>query len=567
MSDIRTVEFNALQKRVRDQLVAITNGTAGPAPLFSDKASTKSGIIGLGIVFVLLVAAAVVIAMVGMGNLYKDLAIHGPLYVLLVYIPIVFLISLVLLTIIQRRLVGSPFPFQPGRYLFATEFVDARNGTLRIVPMRLLSDFKGTHMHTNGVYTHTQLDFTFQGAKEQFSIRGQGAAQAAINAFGDSQRALAAAAEAQDWQTVANLDPFYECRRLGVWETSVTPGADDGPRVKTIPPFFRWRIAIAAGAALTLSPWLAMGRNYVSDEMLFSSAKTFDTESAYGQYLDNGWRHMDEARLAQPIAAFREAKKEATVSKMRRILKTYPGSSVESDARAALHGLYVKTLTDFQSKASTADPRMLPFMKRLLDYLEKNDTATVRVVFSPPSTGSLAQADVNFERAYSGAGRTVEPISPYFTPTHSAPREYTIVSRLNTAFASIFPTDVLTLELGGKAATPVREPSLSIAYAVGPSGRAYSSDDRQRVFVGIDVTFAMRMSIPNDSNLFDLGLKVSPPERFNYRFKAGSNQAEAAYNAMAERAFDEFTSKLQAVFFRNPPAAAAPRAPGASQPR
>jgi hypothetical protein len=554
MSDIRTIEFDALPGSVRDKFVAITNGTAGPAPLFAEKTSTKSGIVGLSIVFVLLVAASVVGAMTGMGNLYKDQAIHGPLIVLFVYIPVVFLLSLVLLTIIQRRLVGSPFPFHPGRYLFATEFVDARNGTFRIIPTRILSDLKGTHMHTNGVYTHTQLDFTFQGAKEQFSIRGQDAAQAAINAFWDSQRALAAAAEAQDWQTVENLDPFFECRRLGVWEAGATPGADAGPRVKEIPPLFRWRIAIAAGATIALAPWIAMGRNYVSDEMLFSDAKTFDTESSYGQYLDNGWRHMDEARLAQPIAAFREAKKEATVSKMRRILKTYPGSSVESDARAALHGLYVKTLTDFQSKASTADPRMLPFMKRLLDYLEKNDTATVRVVFSPPSTGSLAKADANFERAYSATGRTVEPISPYFTPTNSAPREREIVSRLHTAFASIFPTDVLKFE-GDKAATPAREPSISIAYAVGPSGRAYSSDDRQRMFVGIDITFAMRMSIPNDSNLFDLGLKVSPPERFNYRYKQGDNQAEAAYNAMAERAFDEFTSKLQAVFFSNPPPA------------
>jgi len=115
MSDIRTIEFNALPKSVRDKFVAITNGTAGPQPLFSEKASTKSGIIGLSVVFVLLAAAAVVAAMQGIGNLYKDMAIHGPLIVLLVYIPVVFLLCLLLLTIIQRRLVGSPFPFHPGR--------------------------------------------------------------------------------------------------------------------------------------------------------------------------------------------------------------------------------------------------------------------------------------------------------------------------------------------------------------------------------------------------------------------------------------------------------------------
>ncbi len=55
-------------------------------------------------------------------------------------------------------------------------------------------------------------------------------------------------------------------------------------------------------------------------------------------------------------------------------------------------------------------------------------------------------------------------------------------------------------------------------------------------------------------------LKVSPPERFGYRYQRGGNQAEAAYNAMAERAFDEFTAKLQAVFFRSRSRSSYPKA-------
>lgn len=555
MPDIRTVEFNSLPQGVRERFVAITNGTAAPTPLFSEKTSTQSGIIGLGILFVLLAGAAVVALSLGIGDLYNDYAIHGPLLVLLVYVPVAFLLFFLLLTIVRRVVVSSPFPFQPGRYLFPSDFVDARTGTLRIVPIGLMTDFKGTHMHTNGVYTHTLLTFTFQGATEQFSIRGQDIAQAAINAFADSQRTLASAAQAQDLPALASLDPFFACRRLDVWETDAT-APDTGPRVKTIPAFFRWRAAVAAIAAIVLALPLALGRNFVSDEMLFADAKKSDTEDEYGRYLRVGWRHLDEAKLAQPIAAFREAKKEATVSKMRRILKTYYGSSVEPDARAELRRLYAKTFSDFSRRASSSDARMLPFMKRLLDYLEKNDTATVRVLFSPPSTGALAEADAKFQREHSGAGKTVEPISPYFGEKSSWPREQSIVSRLNTAFASIFPTDVLTLEASGKEATPAKEPSVSIVYAVGPSGRVYTSDDGARVFVGIDVAFAMRMRIPNDPSLFDLNLTVSPPERFGYRYQRGGNQAEAAYNAMADRAFDEFTSKLQAVFFRNPPAPA-----------
>jgi len=113
---------------------------------------------------------------------------------------------------------------------------------------------------------------------------------------------------------------------------------------------------------------------------------------------------------------------------------------------------------------------------------------------------------------------------------------------------------VLMLQQAATGATPSgKDPSILIAYVVGPSGKAYVSDDEQRVFVGIDVSFGMRMRIPSDANPFDFNLKVSPPERFRYRVERGGSQAEAAYNAMAERAFDEFTQKLQAVFFRTPP--------------
>jgi hypothetical protein len=552
MSDTRTVEFNSLPKSVRERFAALTIGTATPAPALAERTATGTKIFGMSILAALLGLLAIGVVGSGFADWYKDFAIHDWAYVLFGYLPIYFVFFLVVLVIVHRRMTGSPYPFQPGRYLFPTDFVDARTGTLRIIPTRSLKDFKGTHMHTNNSYTHTQLNFVFEDATEQFIIRGQEAAQAATNAFWDSQKALSAAAQAQDWDAVAKLDPFAECRRTGKWDGGTAN--DGGPRVKEAAPWYRRRYVIAAVAAVVLCPLIALARNYASDEKMFAMAKQFDTESSWGQYIDHGWRHIPEAKLAQPIAAFREAKKDATVSKMRRVLKTYPGSSVEADARAALHGLYMKTFTDFQQRASTADARMLPFMRRLIDYLEKNDTSTVQVAFSPPSTGTLAQADAFFQREYSRGGKTVEPISKHFEPKSSGPRESSIVSRLNSAFAQIFPTDVLTLQQAAAGATPSgKDPSILIAYVVGPSGKAYVSDDEQRVFVGIDVSFGMRMRIPSDANPFDFNLKVSPPERFRYRVERGGSQAEAAYNAMAERAFDEFTQKLQAVFFRSPP--------------
>jgi hypothetical protein len=553
MSDVLTIEFNTLPRSVRDRFVAITNGAAGPAPILSQKTSAKSKIVGLSFLFVLLALVALLVVVVGFGDYSNELGIHGPLYVIFLYVPFAFLVFLVALSIVTRLVVRSPFPFQPGRYLFPSDFVDARTGTLRIVPTRLLTDFKGVHMHTNGRYTHTTLTYTFQGATEQFIVRGQDAAQAATNAFWDYQRMLTAAAQAQDWHTIANLDPFFECRRTGIWQEGALPTADPGPRVKTVPAFFRWRAAVAVLIALVACPPLALARNLASDEVMYSSAKSTDSESSYDDYVTNGWRHLDEAKLARPIAAFREAKQKGSVTEMRRVLKTYPGSSVEADARASLHELYAKTLRDFRAKASSADPQMLPFMERLIDYMEKNDTSTVRVVFSAPTNGALADADALFQKKYSGAGKTVEPISPYFDEKRSESREEQIVEQLNKAFSSIFPTDVLALAQSDDNKTGSKDPAISIAYSVGPSGDAYKSDDDTEIFVGIDVGFTMQMMVPSDTKTFDFKLKVSPPDRFRYEYMEGTNQAQAAYEAMAQRAFDEFTTKLQAVFFKNVP--------------
>src|SRR6185369_16280639 len=79
MSDIRTVEFNALPMNVRERFAAITIGTSGPAPLLSERTSTGTKIIGP--VFGALVLLVLVIGLLGggAGDLYNNLAIHGPL--------------------------------------------------------------------------------------------------------------------------------------------------------------------------------------------------------------------------------------------------------------------------------------------------------------------------------------------------------------------------------------------------------------------------------------------------------------------------------------------------------
>lgn len=554
MSEIRTVDFNALPKSVRERFVAITTGAAGPAPALTQKTSTKSKVVGLIFLFVLLALVALFVVAVGFGDYGNELGVHGPIGVIFAYIPVFFLVFLVLLTIVMRFVLKSPFPYQPGKYLFATDFVDAHDGKLRIIPTQLLTDFNGTHMHQNGRYTHTLLTFTFGQTREVFTIWGQEAAQAGTDAFWNGRQALAAASQAQDWHTVANLDPFFECRRTGIWEQGGAPGVTGGPVVKTVPVFFRLRAVVALVLALFLAPVIALARNVASDEVMYNGAKDADAEYAYGSYIDHGWRHVDEAKLAQPIAAFNAAKKSGKVSDVRHVLETYPNSSVDADARSYMHTLYAQALDTFRAQASKSDPRVIPFVEHMVAYMEKNDTSVVRVVFSPPTVGALQSADTLFQKKFGTGGKIVEPISPFFNEQHSSIRQSSIVSKLNEAFSAIFPADILTIKESDSTPNS-KDPTIAIAYTVGPSGSAYTSDEGQRVFVGIDVDFDMHMAIPDGSGPFDFALTVSPPQRFEYSYMEGASQAEAAYEAMAQRAFDEFTTKMKAIFFKTDPSA------------
>jgi len=170
------------------------------------------------------------------------------------------------------------------------------------------------------------------------------------------------------------------------------------------------------------------------------------------------------------------------------------------------------------------------------------------VVFSPPSNSTLSKADELYAEKYSSSGKIFEPITPHFDTQSLSGRESKIVDRLKSAFQTIFPTDVLSLEQS-ESTTGSKDPSIAIAYSVTPSGITFVTDDEDRIFVGIDVGFDMTMAVPDGSSPFDFTLTVSPPKRFGFSYDEGGNQAEAAYNAMAERAFDEFTTKLKGVFF------------------
>ncbi|WP_437983184.1 hypothetical protein [Sorangium sp. So ce117] len=572
---VRHVMFNALPDPVRDRLVRCLDGQGPPRPILSAPTNAGAGILGWS--FLALAAAAVTLVLVcnHFGSLWSGVQGTGHL---LGYAGSIFLLFVSTLMAIKRLRFKSTLPFRAGRYLLPADYVDATGPKLTMIPMSDLVNVGAVHHHTNGVYSHSRITFSFQGnVSQSFDVRSQAEVQAKVGELEWSRQALRAAFASRDVQQLIALDPFFEVRRDDAWDRLVAvdpPHAAGGhaPRVGTMPSFLH--PGFIAGASTLVAVILALPlwyvRNLLSDEAMFRTAKEVGSEFAYEGYIHSGRRHLDEVKTSLlPRAALTEAKREGSVTALRAVLKKYPGSVVEGETRAAVHELFSKTLADFRAQASTSDPVMLSFMEKLISYLEKSERSTVEVRFDPPSTDMLAKLDAVLQQkaqALRPRGAGVAPVAKHFDVEHSLPREAAIVNNLAAGFKRVFPTDILELKQGerltdnaGAARVNPSVPTIYIHYDVGSSGTMYSGERSDRAFVGILVDFDGTMRIPGVRDAFDFKLKVMPPDEFTVEYTStaglGANLASAppddrVYEVMALRAFDQLAGKLRSIFFK-----------------
>jgi hypothetical protein len=559
MSEIISVDFDSLPKQTRERLVACFEGKTQPAPIIASPTGTGCALVGW--VFLLLVTVGFGIAIVA-----EDFRPFGRGFIgapgpgaqvasVVVYALVFFFLVLCPISIARAAWSKKELPFRPGLYLFPCDVIDATQKTLRIVPVRLLSNMQVTHHLRNGVYQFTRVSFQVQGgAPQSFSVYGRELAEQNIGAFRQAQETLARAYQAQDVQTLWWADPFFDLRRSGVWQAPAGPERTEQPLTKSMPWLYRNRALVAGGLAILGAPFWLGSRILIVDLLSFSEADEEDQVWQWDWYIENGYFDVEEAKARRPKARLRDARAalvkaqgKGTVTAVREVMKDYADTAILGEANAHIHSLYEKTLTDFRKKASGRDPEMLAFMGRLVGFLEKSTATTVLVVFEPPTAQTLAEVDRVLAKKVVDGGKTIAPIAEHFDDQHLRARQSAIVSRLNFAFGQIFPTDVMRLEMRPTASTS--EPALEIGYDVKPSGDLYTSTTDPRGYVGIVVDFKMKMRIPGDPRTFGFDMQVQPPKRFS---TTGTGD-EVVYDTMASRAFDEFDAKLAQVFFGTVP--------------
>jgi len=575
----RRVEFNALPIEIRERLVGCLGGGGAPKPVLAEPTKIVGGAIGFGLLAGLGGLIVLGLAANRFGHLAWGIQSGNWAYYALGYGVLVLGVGLAY----RRVLLGKSLPYKPGRYLLPLDFVEAKGTQLRVIPMGELSDFKGTHHHTNGIYTHTALTLTFGRRKENFSLRSKHKADSLINELRMGRARLLAALESQDPGQLVALDPFFEVRAADSWDSLPPPDphdADDPLRAEPLPAWLGTPVVLGAAAlaGILLGPLTQSVRNHLSDGAMFAEANRRPTVSNYQTYLGHGKRFTEEVRTdLLPQAELDAAVKAKSVADLQRILVDYPDSIHEVATREAIHTLFLETLEVFRSHANLEDPQLMTFMEALIAYLEREGSPNVHVRFAPPSADDLKRVDMANQAGIDSPGSLpvrVAPCASHFDEDSSLGRERAIVQLLAKGFQRVFPTDILVLSQGERlteeaSRRAVSVPSLDIHYAIRGSGDYYYEEaNPSRAFVGIVVTFQASMRIPGESEALEFDLQVVPPEHFQVQyqgsrfagfdprelgFTGGGASDTLVYQVMALRAFDELVTKLEGVFFKPSP--------------
>jgi hypothetical protein len=550
----RIVHFNALPLEVRATLSDSFNGSGKPAPILSSPQSLGWAIGGWGTLAACGLATVIFLFQWDLGRTYGDL-LHQGWPFLLVYAGAFACVGLGIGMIAKAAFTARALPWPPGVYLYATGVIDARTAALGIHPMADVLSINATHHHTNGVYTHTEIAFSFPGVAHSFTVRGQEAAEWTLQHLRTSSKAVANAARDGDIGPIVDHDPLFQARISDGWDAlpAAAPIPREGLGASDLPmPVARAPLALAVlFAAVGVPVWVV--RDLISDQSAWDYAAAEDTEDGWQSYVWNGGRHVDDAKQMAADAAFRHAE---TVGAVRRFLREYPEATQVPGAQAKLHALFGASRADFLTKAAD-DPEAVAFMGALLSWLETHDEP-VAVRFLPPTTTALDLVDQILAAEY-GTDSTYIPIAPHFAEGVVSSRQTQIVERLKTGFATVFPNDVLPLALGDALTSiddlPADRPVIAVAYDVGPSAQVFVDDEAHKTYAGINVHFEVHMVAPGAAGPFEFGLDVEPPDHFSVTTTTwgdlpsmGPSDGEV-YDQMAYNAYEALVDRTHDAFF------------------
>jgi hypothetical protein len=333
---------------------------------------------------------------------------------------------------------------------------------------------------------------------------------------------------------LAALDPLADTG----FKSPFTPSER---RSKSSPRWLRfgWLEAMLAGAVLGPLAWY--GRNFVSEERLYTAARNQGTTAAFQAYLARGGKRADVSEVLLPQAELGEAIAQGSVQALERYMDRGTHQHIAPQVQAALkkalqaelagvaaknsltelvafekaqkhpelirdevaekkQELYRKAVLAFKEVAQPNTPGLIGFIGRLLFYAQKNGPE-VQIAFRRRATDPKDAEDALQKSAYFLGTESLP--SRFFRPEDWEARENEVGHAIEARLNREFPPDILHFKLVPAMADDasdlpkVTKPTLVITHRAELSG-AFMSKKPRGVFVGLGMTVRSAFIIPGD---------------------------------------------------------------------
>ncbi|MEI9939505.1 MAG: hypothetical protein WDO69_19980 [Pseudomonadota bacterium] len=568
------VDFWALERPVQERFVATTEGAAAPTPLAIRPLARDSRSLAYGAFGVLASLGAIALLRVGFGDLSSRYAL-APASFIALYSGCFALAAVGFFMAAARHVKAYAVPYLPALYLYPIGVIDARSPELVV---HRISEQTEARFESARSTLRIELE---SGHFEFPAADVAQAEQAAANVLGLRDR-LANAGPDSSAREQSLLDPLID-------NGFKNPFAPTEPLRKALPGWLKIWPLLALFLGVLLGGAAFLVRNHLSEGRLYAAARRADSTEAYRTYLARGGSNPDVQALLLPRTELRDAERGGNVADIEHYLDTHPDTPIKIEVEAALQQALLKELSQAEAtgtlsalkefstkyarypflipsidhavngrietalqqlKSSLApnQPRLLPFVERLLRYTAKHGPE-VWVRFQRKPIETLIAAEKSLRQSPYFSGEKTLP-GQFFEPAQQTPREAAMATALVSELGSHFPRDLVDVQPGAAldAAADPRPtvPTVLITYHTELSG-SFPSRKPRLALSGIGLLTRISFDIPGDPEplVFKLTVWRAP----DLRTITDTSTAGELYDAMASEAFKRLTKKYLATLF------------------
>jgi hypothetical protein len=470
-------------------------------------------------------------------------------------------------------------PYRAGAYVFPIGVVDAQSQVVRVYRFPELTDVQRRER---------RVTLTFEGgARFEFDTADAALAEQLVQLVEQNRQRVSGPSGPPSSRELAGLDPLADTG----FKSPFTPTE---PLRKSSPRWLRfgWLEAILIGAVLGPAAWY--GRNFVSEERLYTTARHLGTVEGFRAYLAHGGARPDVKDVLLPQAELQRAIAQGSVSALEDFMARAPHQQIQSQVQAALkrallaelaqvaaknsltelvaferaqkrpeliraeidvkkQELFQKAARAFAAVAQPSTPGLVGFFGRLLFYAQKNGP-DVEIAFRRRATDPN-DAEAALQKSAYFLGPESMP-SRFFRPEDWEPRENEVGKALEARLNKEFSPDILRFKLvpvmadDGSDFPKVSKPTLVITHRAELSG-AFMSKKPRGVFVGLGLTVRSAFVIPGDDQPlnFKFSAWLSPDMKV---WEAVGAKPKDVYEALAREGLSRYEKKQLAFFFKAP---------------